>query len=195
MLIIIDAYNYMKMVSGETHISQKLEKEFMNQFEKYVQARGNRLMVVFDAGPGLYKEHQQIGAIQIIYSGQMQSADDVIIEYLQAHVGEDILVVSSDREIREAAKNCNIVSVNSPDFHIIFKTVLELHKKHDYQITKQAVKTNNECNDTIDQLMEAGSRNIVSNFKKELPFFSRHVKNNKKTSKNDAWTMKKINKI
>ena len=114
MLIIIDAYNYMKVTSGDKHISDHAEKEFLSKFQKYVRNRGNRLMVVFDAGPSLYKGHDQIGGVRIVYSGQMHSADDVIIEYLQAHVGEDILVVSSDREIRDAAKDCNIVSISSP---------------------------------------------------------------------------------
>lgn len=195
MLIIIDAYNYMKITSGDKRISERAEREFLDQFQKYIRNRGNRLMVVFDAGPSLYKGHDQIGGVHIVYSGQMHSADDVIIEYVQAHAGEDILVVSSDREIRDAAKSCDIVSISSSDFHKIFTRVLEQYEDRELKISRDAVKTTEESDSDLDRLMELGSRNISSYDKNEVPFIPRYVKNNKKASKVDKWAMRKINKI
>ena len=195
MLIIIDAYNYMKVISGDKHISQQAEREHLNVFQQYVRQRGNRLMLVFDAGPALHKGDEMIGGVHVVYSGHLKSADDVIIEFIQDRAGADILVVTSDREIRTVAKQCNIVSISSVDFHKIFTEVMKFYEGHEKKVVKSAIKTTEESNSDLDLLMELGSRSIVSSVKKELVLVPRHVKNDKKVSKADKWAMRKINKI
>ena len=79
MLIIIDAYNYMKVTSGDKHISPEAEREHLRLFQQYLGIRGNQLMLVFDRGPALHQGSEMAGGVKIVYSGQMRSADDVII--------------------------------------------------------------------------------------------------------------------
>ena len=160
MLIIIDAYNYMKVTSGDKHISPRDEQRFMKLFQKYLKFRNNQLMVVFDAGPTLYESDLMDGAVHVFYSGQMQTADDLIIKYVKSHEGQDVLVVTSDRELREVAKQCNIVSISSPDFHRIFMDVLDQHDEYEEQIIKNVFKTSDSNNMYLDDLMELGSRNV-----------------------------------
>lgn len=195
MLIIVDAYNYMKGISGDTHISEHAEQQFMKLFKKYLKIRGNHLMIVFDAGPTLYESDIMDGAIHVVYSGQMQTADDFIISYVRKHVGQDILLVTSDREIRNIAKQCNIVSISSPDFHTIFMDVINCYDEKEKRIARDAIKTGDSINSDLDMLMELGSRNIMSHEKDEVLPVPRHVKNNKKVSRSDKWAMRKINKI
>jgi len=195
MLIIIDAYNYMKVTSGDKHISERAEREFMRLFKKYLRFRGNQLMVVFDAGPTLFESDTTDGAVHVVYSGQMQTADDSIIKYIRSHMGQDILLVTSDRELRDIAKRCNVVSISSPDFHKIFMEVLDQYDENEARVARDAIKTTDGSNSDLDQLMELGSRNIVSQKKNEVPSAPRYVRNSKKVSKNDKWVMRKINKI
>ena len=195
MLIIVDAYNYMKVISGMKHISEQEEQRYMRQFQKYMKIRGNQLMIVFDGGPSLHVTDETIGGVHVVYSGEMHSADDVIIEYVHDHVGEDILVVTSDREIRNAAKKCNIVSISSPDFYKIFKDVLDQRERYEHNVVRDVVKTAESEDSDLDQLMELGSRNIGAHVKFEEQGVPRVVRNSKKSSKFDKWTMRKINKI
>ena len=81
------------------------------------------------------------------------------------------------------------------DFYTIFTEIINTSEQHEKQIVKSAIKTTDRENSALDQLMEIGSRSIVSSVKKEQSPVPRHVKNNKKTSKADAWAMRKINKI
>jgi len=185
----------MKQTSGEKHISQRLEQKYMRMFQKYVRERGNQLMVVFDAGPALYQSEELVGGVDIVYSGQMHSADDVIIEYLRDHPGQDILLVTSDREIRDVAKACDIVSLASPEFHKIFTDVLHQYEEYEEMVVRDVVKTAESENSDLDRLMELGSRNIAAHQKNEVSFAPRYVRNNKKKSRADKQAMKKINKI
>ena len=126
MTIIVDAYNFIKHISGATFISERNRLFWMDRFSDYVLLRNNEVILVFDAGPGLYKTAENYKNISIIYSGQRDSADDVIKTWLSSRHGKDILLVTSDREIRDFANSCNIVSISSEDFNRIFSDSLKM---------------------------------------------------------------------
>lgn len=197
MIIIIDAYNYIKSVSDQKFIHEQAIQAWIVKFQNYVALRGNKIVLVFDAGPSFYQTTESHGAVQVLYAGHRQSADDVINVWLQQHVGHDVLLVTSDRQIRNFADTLQIVSINSHDFDKIFNEVMQQEEKFEHTMNTLIYKTkhDNQHDRNLDQLMEQGSRNLVDAAIKNEYDISVRVKDGTKTSKNDKQTLKKINKI
>jgi len=58
-----------------------------------------------------------VDSVQLIYSGHSQSADDVIIEMIDAHTApRSLWVISSDRQIRKAARRRRCRQMTSDRF-------------------------------------------------------------------------------
>ena len=70
----------------------------------------NEIQLVFDAGPHAHRTKISYGKVLVMYAGQGHSADDLIKELLLQQRGQDILLVTSDREIRDFAKQYDIIS-------------------------------------------------------------------------------------
>ena len=198
MIIIIDGYNYLKSTTGSKFISDGQMREWIHALEKYVYYRGNQIIVVFDAGPYLFASSDRYGSVEVWYAGQYQTADDWIKAWLLKNKEKDLLLVSSDREIRNCADGLNLVSISSQEFFKIFNAVLE-QEEHQEDILIQSVhktKKDENSDDYLDHLMEAGSRSIVSVHKEnEYTHGIQRTSKDKRTSKSDKFFLKKINKI
>ena len=79
--------------------------------------RGHRITVVFDGweGGSPLEERDLAGGVAIIYSRLGEKADEVI-KRLVAAGSEEILVVTSDREIAAFAARRGKSSIASPEF-------------------------------------------------------------------------------
>src|SRR5690606_23288601 len=104
MIILIDGYNLLHALYPD-RLERKLLISFLDQ---YAQITSHRLVIVFDAGPDYYSTIERGGKVTIIFSGQMQSADQYLCEYLQDNRNQDILLVTSDKEIIETARRFDI---------------------------------------------------------------------------------------
>ena len=198
MIIIIDGYNYLKSATGTKFVSEDKMREWIHALEKYVYYRGNHIIVVFDAGPYLFASSDRYGSVEVWYAGQYQTADDWIKTWLLKNREKDLLLVSSDREIRNCADRLNLVSISSQEFFKIFNAVLE-QQEDEHEIHTQSVyktKQDELSDDFLDHLMEVGSRNIVSAHKEnEYTHETHRLSKDKHTSKLDKFFLKKINKI
>lgn len=195
MVIVIDAYNYIKHIIGDSFVSESLVKNWIDQFQEYTDIRGNDVLLVFDAGPGYYATKDYFDKLTVIYSGQTQTADDIIKEWLSSHRGQDILLVTSDREICDVARRMGVVSISSQDFYKIFTYVMQQEQVYEKQVEQTIHKTSTTYSQELDTLMEVGSRNLVREHRTQGDSMPLRVRNGKKASKQDKQLLKKIEKI
>ncbi len=206
MIIVIDAYNYIKSVTGQKFIDDRATRQWIETFKKYVAARHNPVILVFDAGPGYFPSTVRCGGVTVLYSGQQRIADDVIKDWLKLHPGADALLVSSDRELRHCADDANIASVGSYDFYKIFNHVMRVEEENEQILAQEIYKIKDDDGNNfsqsdlvgqsdLDRLMEEGSRALVKGKVKKEYHDAPRVREGKKASKPDKQIMKKIDKI
>lgn len=214
MIILIDAYNFLKSISAHKFVDDRVIQSWILQFQSYMSLRGNKIILVFDAGPFFYQTRDVRGGVEVIYAGHEKTADDVLKIWLERNAGQDILLVTSDRQVRDHALNLNVVSISSQDFYKVFKSVMQQQEVAEQKFTKtlHKMKKDDDANSRVssrilaqdpevtndqnlDQLMEQASRNLVADqFKNEYTEPVR-IREHTKMSKADRQIMKKIDKI
>jgi predicted RNA-binding protein with PIN domain len=124
MHILIDGYNLIRQsVSLRRFERQSLEagrKALIAWLADYRSRKDHRITVVFDgwvSGPA-QEERDYSAGIHIIYSSRGVKADDVL-KRITASTDEEILVVSSDREIASYATRRGKAVLSSPEFESI----------------------------------------------------------------------------
>lgn len=195
MTIIIDAYNFIKHISGKTFVSDKEIYDWIQMFKEYVLLKNNRIVLVFDAGPGIYQSNDVFGNVTIIYSGQKQSADDVIKNWLMKWQNIETLLVTSDREIRNFAADLDVLSVASDDFYKIFNRVMQQEIYYEQKVMHTLHKVSDVQSLELDELMEKSSRFLGQDSTPRDDFGSIRIRNGKKIAKQDKRILKKLEKI
>lgn len=196
MIILIDAYNLLKTVLHTQFIQDAQRSNFLQLFEKYAQFRkANELVLVFDGGQDPYEVEQNYKHVTLFYSGFMQSADDIIKKKLKTYQAFDVLLVTSDRELRQYAKQYQIESLGSMEFYRIFQDVMKLQDQKEMIVAQTIHKTTVSEDIDVDKLMEFGSRLLVAKDQdKSVKVVMRHH-DEPGNSKKDKKLLKKIMKI
>lgn len=109
MYIVIDGYNYINRINGSQVMKGSsmdlLRRDFLEKCARYKKMRSARISVVFDAydsfSPARHSENYR--GIDVIYSKEGETADDVIIGWIRNRPA-GLVVVSSDRAIIDEAK-------------------------------------------------------------------------------------------
>jgi len=121
MHILIDGYNLIRQSvdfrRSERHSLEAGRKALIDWLADYRRHRNHTITVVFDgwvSGSPL-EEHDYSAGINIIYSPRGVKADDVI-KRITASADEEILVVSSDREIASFAVRRGKAALSSLEF-------------------------------------------------------------------------------
>jgi predicted RNA-binding protein with PIN domain len=121
MHIIVDGYNLIRQ-SDVLRQSERISLEegrraLVRSLADYRKLRGHRITVVFDGweGGSPTEERDCAGGVEIIYSRLGEKADEVI-KRLVAAGSEEILVVTSDREIVTFAARRGKTSIASLAF-------------------------------------------------------------------------------
>lgn len=124
MHIIIDGYNLIRQsIEFRRFEKQSLEagrRALIEWLSLYRRLKHHRITVVFDgwAGGSPHQERDYLSGIGLIYSGLGVKADDIIKE-IAASTDEEILVISSDREITSFAERRGQATLASPEFEMI----------------------------------------------------------------------------
>jgi predicted RNA-binding protein with PIN domain len=111
--LIIDGYNYIHRIrsghSTDTTNLELLRREILERLFRYKKDRGVRITVVFDArgGCSLVRQRESFKGIDVVYSGDNETADDVIIGWIREKRAGRI-VITSDRAIIDEAKKAGV---------------------------------------------------------------------------------------
>jgi uncharacterized protein len=126
--IIIDGYNFIRQSDTlrlfERASLERGRAELIRRLSNYKRARGHRLTVVFDgwaAGPA-EEERDRAGGVNIVFSRRKETADEVIKRMVRQS-GEEIVVVTSDRGLKDATERSGVTVIPSPDFEIRLASV------------------------------------------------------------------------
>lgn len=198
MIIIIDGYNFIKSISAHKLVDDSIVQSWIVRFQRYFKLRQNKVILVFDAGPFFGQSKEVYGDVEVIYAGQLQTADDVLKIWLERNAELDVLLVTSDRQIRNHALNFGVVSISSQDFFKAFNLVMKEEEEVEYYFETKIHKLNHAdepLNQDLDFLMERASRNLVAHEPKNDYDKDARIKNSFKIKKSDRKVMKKIDKI
>jgi uncharacterized protein len=114
--IVIDGYNYMmRTVASRVQEGSSLEalrRGVLEKLSRYKRRKGSKITVVFDAyrslSPGRQRENYL--GIDVVYSRENETADDVIIGWIRER-RSGMIVVTSDRAIIDEAKRSGIAFI------------------------------------------------------------------------------------
>jgi hypothetical protein len=117
--LIIDGYNYINRIrtspAGAGSSLDMLRRSFLDRLVQYKKLKSIKLTVVFDAynslSPGRQRENYK--GIDVVYSGEKETADDVIIGWIREKKA-GIIAVSSDRAIIDEAKRHGVAFLTPP---------------------------------------------------------------------------------
>jgi len=129
MFILIDGYNLIRQSDELRRFERKsLEagrKSLIAKLIEYAKKKNHHVTVVFDGIQNGWADEgrDREGNINIIYSRHGERADDVI-KRLAAHTGEEIIVVSSDREISSYITKLGKTSLSSMEFEAIVNKII-----------------------------------------------------------------------
>ncbi len=119
--VIIDGYNLLhvssKLSVRREELLENARSRLIENLSHYKSQKNVSITIVFDGWKGgMPTQSQEISkGIKIIYSKLGEKADEVIKRMI-VDSSKEIVVVSSDREIRGFAEKYNIVSISSLEF-------------------------------------------------------------------------------
>lgn len=199
MVIIIDAYNLIKQISGQDFIEEGLRQRFIDRLWRYARAKSLEILLVFDGGDGFQYTKKPV---TVFYSGPTESADDLIQELLDNFaikaLQSQILLVTCDRELLNIARDSNIESV---PVKLFYSYLLDFENSRELVKVKKIDQANYQIYSSstpeLNKLMLAEELNFT-----ELEIKERAEKNKNQrqshgqaVSKYDRQLKKKINKL
>ena len=119
--LLIDGHNLIAQVPGLSLADPDDEQKLIVLLRKYAARRGARVLVVFDSGTAAHvggkSNDLSGGGVTSIFAGSHTIADRILMERIRElkKPGEWI-VVSSDREVRQAASQRKMTVKSSQEF-------------------------------------------------------------------------------
>ena len=163
MIVIVDGYNFLRAMFYKVRGRlDKQREQLIKSLCIYGKRKGHAIVVVFDGGVFNGPSREMYDGVLVYYSGKGRSADDVIVDYAKENVGKEMLLVSSDRELRARCKRYNVDSIGVKSFESIFKEVLLSSVESDSEtvpvgtvaVIKYKKDDESENNPELDVLME-----------------------------------------
>lgn len=193
MIILIDGYNLLKQRDPGAYVEDSARDQLIRSLGAYHKRRGHLMILIFDGGIYPWPVQETKSGVLVIYAGYGTSADDYIKYYIAEHHKDDLLLVSSDRELGLWASRYDIASMDSLPFYDIIVNTLAHHDKHK-QKPGAAVKTTASDDPFLDALMEDASTSVASKEEDRLQGDKTRVRGHKE-SKIDRLLRKKIEKL
>lgn len=103
--LVIDGYNYIMRTALAGADIETSRDMLLDQLVEYRKEKAVRVTAVFDAARGIHlaRSRTNYKGIEVVYSGQKETADDVILEMIRSRPA-GLVVVSSDRALIDEAK-------------------------------------------------------------------------------------------
>jgi hypothetical protein len=138
MHIIIDGYNLIRQ-SDELRRYERFSLEdgrnaLIRSVSLYKKQKGHKMTVVFDGWQGgpFEEERDKLSGIDVIYSRKGEKADEVIKRIVQERA-EEIVVVTSDRDIADFVSRRGGTAISSQEFDGLMgkaRTAMIIHTRH-----------------------------------------------------------------
>lgn len=137
MPIIIDGYNLLRWVQGIEEYQSLDEAGLCRFISEYLVRVRTHGQIVFDGiGPPDKSELGGIDNLEVYFSGQEYEADDIIIEKIEEYSApKNMVIVSTDREIRAVATRKKATAVTSDVFWL--SMIEQLDKKKPTPMPKE----------------------------------------------------------
>lgn len=138
MHIIIDGYNLIRQSDAlrryERFSLEAGRNALIRSVSHYKKQRGHKVTVVFDGWQGgpVEEERDKLSGIDIIYSRKGEKADEVIKRMVKERA-EEIIVVTSDRDIADFVSRRGGTTISSQEFDELMgrtKTAPTGHARH-----------------------------------------------------------------
>src|SRR5262249_8594142 len=115
--IIVDGYNLIGSEKGLRGNLQSQRDMLIRDLHKYQERKGYVITVVFDGWRAgwIYETEERSGDLTVIYSRQGEKADSVI-KRLAQEIGSACIVVTSDRELRQAVEASGATAIYTSEF-------------------------------------------------------------------------------
>lgn len=170
MILIIDGYNLLKQIKTDPTIHETERKNFINHLIRYAKIKNHTILVIFDGGQSSWPCAITTKNVTTVYSGTLENADDYIKKYIDKSKHHDnLLLISSDRELITFAEKNNVQTVRSPEFLTILEKTLP---QPTIAVVKSAEKAHKmkdaPQNLELDELMTKGSNTIMLK-KEDMP--------------------------
>ena len=191
-IVVIDGYNLIKQVLGVKRVSQKERDKFISKIANYLYKKHVEGVIVFDGGSSNFPYQEKHGGMTVIFSGYKETADEVIAQYVQKHREYQLLIVSSDRAVRQYAESLGKQSLKAPDFYYTYLQKTDVHPQHHVSKDDTAFKIHDSSTD-LDNLMMAGSEMIE--LKDEDASSEKRGSSSQKLSKKERKLKKVLNKL
>ena len=192
MIIIIDGYNLIKQTVHDRQIGEQERYRFIHMLSRYGHRKKHKIVLVFDGGPQTWPSQEVIAGVKIIYSGVKETADSVIMKYIDDYRTKELLLVSSDNELGRFASKHNIVSIGSEDFYSLFQEALKTFS--DEVIDQQPEIEIDEAVQDLDALMEKASE-VIPQKLEDQPCSKQRQATLQRVSKRDRALLKKLHKL
>ena len=132
--LIVDGYN---LIGSDQGLSDPLEPKrnwLVQRLSQYQEVKQFNVIIVFDGWRSGRNEEvsQKKNAISILYSRLNEKADAVIIR-LAREKGAGSVVVSSDREIRNAVERFGAIAVSAGEFSDILRGLDGSYSDDDFE--------------------------------------------------------------
>jgi predicted RNA-binding protein with PIN domain len=116
--LLIDGHNLIGQTPGLSLADPNDEQKLIVMLRRYAARKQARIVVVFDSGnPGGKSKELSGGNVSAIFSGSHTIADRILMERIrELKKSGDWVVVSSDREVQQAAQQRKMTVWTSADF-------------------------------------------------------------------------------
>jgi predicted RNA-binding protein with PIN domain len=117
-ILLIDGHNLIGQTPGLSLADPNDEQKLVVMLRKYAARKNARIVVVFDSGnPGGKSKELSGGNVTAIFAGSHTIADRILMERIrELKSSGDWIVVSSDREVQQAAQQRKMNVWNSAEF-------------------------------------------------------------------------------
>ncbi len=194
MIIIIDGYNVLKQLHG-LNVSDMQKSAFVNLLGRYIKKRNHKVIVVFDGGPHRYPDKEKQKGVAVWHSGELQSADDLIIAYAQEHRTKELLVVTLDREICKKVGESRAETVDPFFFYAKIQEVCNPLRLAASSDVTGIYKLSEEENEEVDALMREAAGMKVPLKDEEESAVRKQTSPSSRSSKKERAYLRAIDKL
>ncbi|MBG0785524.1 MAG: NYN domain-containing protein [Anaerolineaceae bacterium] len=118
MLLLIDGHNLIPKIPGINLSDPNDEDELIRLLQQFCRLRRRSVEVYFDRAPVGRAGAQQLGSVRAVFVREGVTADEAIMDRLRAlgKRARNVQVVSSDRQVQQAARGAHAVVITSEAF-------------------------------------------------------------------------------